>query len=334
MPLTAQEERVIRLVLPTLDAVIGAKWQPPDGSTLAERYPWKPTPECMVTNGVTTAAIEVKRLVGDAATRAYSTSNESLFRRLVPSYGGSYSLWPCPGFRLPMPPPLIPRVKRELERVGKTIRPGGEGAIRISRSGEMTCISKSDGPFVNCWHAHRTDEVVREIGNSVTGIYYFNDGDAANRWHHSFITDAARRDFQTSLIEACHRSEKGQPAAVEWEEEWKLTRFATSTRDGVHVSAMHFGWAEPGLREELQEALDKAAVKFRERWAENHVVILERIGYSNAVAEDAKRVFPTLNLPANIDLVLLVDGDCVTTLADASAAGRTIASSGTKLIVT
>lgn len=313
--LTLQEDRAIRLALPILDSLFGPRWSPPDGTTLSERYPMRPTPECIVTNGTMRAAIEVKRLVGDPAARKHWTSHMSLVRRLTPSYGGRYWVWPCAGFRLPMAQRLIRAVRQEIERVGKAIPPRGDGAIRIRRTGELRCISKDEGQFVNCWHAQPTDEVVRELSGYVRGTYYFADGDRTNGWCHSFITDDARREFQSKVIDACDRSDRGRPVVVEWEEEWKLTRWATSTKDGVFVPAMHFGWVEAALREELQEALDSAAPKFGQRWADVHVIILERIEPSWAVAHDVQRLLPTLRLPASVDLILLVDGDCVTNLS-------------------
>lgn len=312
--LTPQEDRAIRLALPILDSLFGPRWSPPDGTTLSERYPMRSTPECIVTNGPMDAAIEVKRLLGDPAARKHWTSHTSLFRQLTPSYGGRYLLWPCAGFRLPMDQRLMGRVKQEIERVGKAIPPGGDGAIRIGRTAELQCISKDEGQFVNCWHAQPTDEVVREVSRHVRGTYYFADGDPTG-WCHSFITDDARREFQSRMIDACDRSDKGRPVVVEWEEEWKLTRSATSSKDGVFIFAMHVGWVEPGLREELQEALDSAARKFGQRWADVHVIILERIEPSWAVAHDVQRLLPTLRLPASVDLILLVDGDRVTNLS-------------------
>jgi hypothetical protein len=273
-----------------------------------------PSPDAEVSNDTITAAVEVKRLMGDAGARSHSVSHSWLFKNIVPTYGGRYSLWPCSGFQLPMPRTLVHTIQNEIERVGKMIPPGEDGAIRIARSGELTCISKHEGKFINCWHAGQTDEVVQELSPYVSGIYYLADGDQTNRWHHSFVTDDARRQFQSSLIDACDRSDKGRPVVVDWHEEWKLTRSDTNTEDGVFIFAMHIGWVDPGLCEELQRAMDSAAPKFLKRRAETHILVLERVGASNAAAPDVERILPTLSMPGNVDLILLVDGDRVTNL--------------------
>ncbi len=317
MALTQQELRCIELVCDYLGSVYGGTWRLT--RDLDEENLSTPSPDAEVSNGTITAAVEVKRLMGDASARKHSTSHSWLFKYLGPTYGGRYHLWPCSGFRLPIKRSFIDTIKTEIERVGKEIAPGQNGAIRIARSGELTCISKHEGQFINCWHAGQTDEVVRELSPYVTGIYYLSDGDQTNRWCHSFITGDARREFQCRLLGACDQSDNGRPVVVNWEEEWKLTRSATSTEDGVFVSAMHGGWVEPGLREEVQEALDKAAPKFNQPLADMHVIMLERVGPSNAAADDVQRLLPTLSLPGNVDLILLIDGDCVTNMSLHSA---------------
>ncbi len=312
MALTAQELRCIELVCDYLGSVYGGTWRLT--RDLDEENLSTPSPDAEVSNGTITAAVEVKQLMGDASARKHSTSHSWLFKYLAPTYGGRYHLWPCSGFRLPIKRPLIDTIKTEIERVGKKIAPGQNGAIRIARSGEITCISKYEGQFINCWHTGQTAEVVRALSPYVSGIYYLADGEQTNRWHHSFVTDEARRQFQSSLIDACDRSDKGRPVVVDWHEEWKLTRSDTNTEDGVFIFAMHIGWVDPGLCEELQRALDSAAPKFLKRRAETHILVLERVGASNAAAPDVERILPTLSLPGNIDLILLIDGDRVTNL--------------------
>ena len=312
MPLNPQEERAIRLILPTLDTLWGKSWSLRlDCATLDELHPSKPTPECIISNELMTAAPEVKRLFGDASTRDYSESQRSLYRRLVPPYGGRYLLWPPAGVGRPLSKELLRWLRKEIQRVGD-MPIGGKDIVRIRRTGEMQCLSEDRGQFVNCWHVNRTDEVVREIQPHVTGIYYFNDDSPDPRWNHSFISDRARQEFQSALIDACTRSTKGHPVRVDWYEEWKLER--SHGENGVFVAGMVVGWMLPGVQEEVQRALDAAAAKFHERWADHHVVVLERIGHSWATLDHVKEVWPRLNLPENVDLILLVDGELVSQL--------------------
>ena len=78
---------------------------------------------------------------------------------------------------------------------------------------------------------------------------------------------------------------------------------------------MFGGWVEPGLLEEIQVALDKTAKKFQHRWADAHIIALERLGLSYATLEDVMSIWPRVRIPSNVHLILLVHGGDVTTLA-------------------
>ena len=90
MPLTHQESRCIELASEHLGTLYGGSWRVMDGPPLDDLHPSEPTPEVIVGNGRTTAAIEVKRLTGDSVFQAYKESVLSLHRSLVPSCGGYY----------------------------------------------------------------------------------------------------------------------------------------------------------------------------------------------------------------------------------------------------
>ena len=311
MPLNPQEERAILLILPTLDTLWGASWSlPSDRTTLDDLHPSKPTPECVISNESITAAPEVKQLFGDASTRDYFDSQRSLYRRLAPPYGGRYSLYPCFGVTRPLPEGLLRCLKKEIEEAGKHVPLGGSTVITVPRTGLLQRIS-DEGHFVYCGHT-QTADAMTEVGPHVTGTYFLDETAPSERWEHSFIGDKARDEFYSTLIEACALTARGQPIEISWSEEWKLTR--SDGEDGVFVAGMVTGWMLPGVQEEMQRALDAASKKFDERWADRHVVVLERKEPSNATVDHIKEVGPRLNLPENVDLVLLVDGDEVSQL--------------------
>ena len=84
MPLTPQEQHCIELALGTLGELYGGTWRVPDGPTLDDLHKSQVSPECLVTNDVINAAIEVKRLTGDSVWQAYKEALRSLNRSLVP----------------------------------------------------------------------------------------------------------------------------------------------------------------------------------------------------------------------------------------------------------
>src|SRR4030067_1621171 len=102
MPLTPQEQRCSDLTLGTLGGLYGGSWWIPDGPTLDELHESQASPECLVTNGSTSAVIEVKRPTGDSVMQAYREALVSLKRSLIPSCGGYYTRNPAIDFRLPI----------------------------------------------------------------------------------------------------------------------------------------------------------------------------------------------------------------------------------------
>jgi len=59
MPLTPQEQRCIDLALGPLGDLYGGTWRVSDGPTLDDLHESQSSPECLVTNGSISAAVEV-----------------------------------------------------------------------------------------------------------------------------------------------------------------------------------------------------------------------------------------------------------------------------------
>jgi hypothetical protein len=164
MPDREQGIRCVKLVLPFLNEEFGGAWSYYPGIAPDENPAWQhiKTPDAFVSSGSIYAAIEVKPLIEDPAFRRYNESHMSLYKRVVPFFGGRYSLYPYAGSTLPMAMALFGQVRDEIERVSRNIPAGGEGVIRLSRQGQVRCISEFEGgPFINCWHVNRSDQFAR-----------------------------------------------------------------------------------------------------------------------------------------------------------------------------
>ena len=107
-----------------------------------ELHPEEPTPEVIVTNEKDTAAIEVKRLMGDSVSQEYIKYHQYCLDFLVPSCGGHYTLTPPDDYHLPIDIKLLKHVKREIERVAPTLRAEQSGAVKILRSGHISLASR------------------------------------------------------------------------------------------------------------------------------------------------------------------------------------------------
>lgn len=146
MPLTPQEQHCIDLALGALGDLYGGTWRVPDGPTLDDLHKSQASPECLVTNDLISAAVEVKRLTGDSVLQAYREALMSLNRSLTPSCGGYYTLSPTVDFRLPIDGSLRRHLKEEIERVAPAlVRGGAPGAVHIPRKAHVS-MSREDGP--------------------------------------------------------------------------------------------------------------------------------------------------------------------------------------------
>lgn len=309
MPLSAEEERCISLACAHLGSVYGGTWRIMEGPSLDDLHPSEPSPEVLVTNGERTPAIEVKQLTGDSVWQTYKESLFSLERYLAPSCGGYYTLSPCLGFHLPMQPSFKRHVKREMERVAPTLKPGESGAIHISRSAHIALIRKSGAGDIRCCHTSTLAEV-RALSPRLTGSFLLADD---GQWEHSFVTDEGRNSFYSAVAAACEARVRGEVAPVSWDEEWELTRLEDDEGEaGVYVIAVTEARdIYATVEEAVDTMLEKAKKKFEtRRWADLHVLVFENRGVIMSVQRvvDVVSGFGREELGA-IDMILLVDQD-------------------------
>jgi hypothetical protein len=273
MRLTDQERRCIELACDHLGRTRGGSWAIPRDETLQAAHPG-PTPELVVRSERESAAVEVKRLVGDAEFLAFMEAVLSLERGLLPPGGGSFSLVPGLGQHLPLPDPLRRAVKKEIARVGPTLGPGQSGVLCVPRNARIQRLG-GDGPgFIYCDHPD-TDGLWRDLGVRFRGSFRLLDG-----WlgRHSFASAEGRERFLAAIGRGCAAS-LAEPLGfvpVTFEEEWKLTRLEDGPQ-GIFVAASTRARAPRAILAECARAMLAAArAKFRGlRWADLHVVVLD-----------------------------------------------------------
>ena len=100
----------------------GSRWSIDEDAVLDDLFPNERTPEGIVTNGALTAAVEVKRLHGDAIWNTYHESLRSLQRSLAPDTGGHWVLIPCDDFRLPTDATTRRRIRKQDHRAQRPSR--------------------------------------------------------------------------------------------------------------------------------------------------------------------------------------------------------------------
>lgn len=314
MPLSTQEQGCVDLVLPALGELYGGAWRIPDGPTLDDLHASEASPECLVTDGSISAAIEVKRLTGDTILQGYSEALRSLKRSLVPSRGGRYTLSPAVDFRLPIDGSLRRLLKKEIERVAPTLIPGGPpGAVRVPRTAYVSMLREAGPGCIRCYH-DSTGKFVTSASPLVSGVFQLVD---EGMLEHNFVTDAGREAFHAALAEACRTRVENGSGEVEWFEEWELWRGTDLAdddprdRDGVHVICVtEAREVSASVAEALDIVLEKALRKFVTKWADRHVIVLDKA----SVLCNAERVREALSWVtpeelANVDLVLLTDDD-------------------------
>ena len=314
MPLTSQEQHCIDLVLGPLGGLYDGTWRVADGPTLDDVHESQASPECLVTNGSISAAVEVKRLTGDSVMQAYTEALMSLKRSLVPSCGGYYTLNPTVDFRLPIDGSLRRLLKREIERVAPTLVPGGPtDAVLIPRKAHVS-MSREDGPG-NLWCCHNsTGNLVAAASPLVTGTFLLVD---EGMLEHSFVTDAGLAAFHAALADACRRRVETGSGHLEWFEEWELWRCEDfpdddpRDRDGVIlICVTEARGVDVSVAEALDLMLEKSLKKFEHRWAERHVIVFDRAtALCNAERVKQALSWVTAEELANIDLILLTEKD-------------------------
>lgn len=322
MPPTEQEQRCIDLACRWLGSLRGGDWTVT--KCLDDLNPSSPSPEVIVSNGEMTAAIEVKRLTGDAVQQQYTASLLSNERFLRPPCGGSYYLTPPVDFRLPMDTALRNRVRQEIARVAPTLAPGEEGAIRIPRGGHVSLASASGPGYVSCLHQGPHSEIMARVSDRLTRMFMLVD----EGLEHSFVTREVEKAFEDAVVAACERLLQGVTGPFTWDEEWGLTRVDDKndgdTDGGVWIIAVTEARSMPeSVKECVRAVLSKAMPKFRgKRWATFHMIVLESSPAAPALlAAHAVQEFRSADQEL-IDHFLLVDGGEVSeasALVDADA---------------
>ena len=305
MPPSEQESRCIEHACEFLSSAIGGDWKVE--SYLDDLGSAEPTPEVVVTNGTTAAAIEVKRMAGDSVQQAYRQSLFSNKRHLIPSCGGYYWLAPPVDLRLPMGDVLRKQVKREIEHVAPILRPDEKGVLRIPRSGHISLISECNPPVIFCSHGGYND-LFRPLLQRLEGRFMLVD----EGFQHSFFTDKGKEAFYDAVASACKRRLAGDASTFSWNEEWQLTRLRDSEKgeddkDGVWILACTDARSVPEcVEEDLQYILGKALPKFVRRWAQLHVLVLEEhIDIHTDLIQATVAGLSPAQLP-NVDYVVLV----------------------------
>lgn len=309
MALSDQESRCVELTCGYLSSTVGGSWTVesyPD-----ELYPTEPTPEVIVTNGTVTAAIEVKRLTGDAISQAYTESLLSNERHLTPSCGGYYVLYPPIDFRLPMDVKTRKRVKLEIERLASTLQPGTTGAVRVPRQGHIALASESGPPYICCTHHMAFPDIMKPLLGRIAGKFMLVD----EGLEHSFVTDEGRAAFLDAVVAACQRRLKGDASRFSWYEEWEIKRIDGGQKEDDHkdgVWIMAVTEARP-VRESVAECvyhvLENAMKKFAKRWAKLQLLVLEKSIFAHE--QLVNEVVSNLQLDnlQNVDFILIVDED-------------------------
>jgi len=311
MPLSEQERRCIEFACRDLEKHYGGSWsiqQYLDDINLPE-----PTPEVIVGNSEKTAAVEVKRLIGDSTYQEYIASLLSNQKFLVPSCGGSYYINPAVDFRLPMPADLRRVVKREIERVAPALDPGQKGAIRIPRQGHVSLISESDPSFVSCLHGEPYSGLMDRLKGKITGSFMLID----KGLEHSFLTKECKVAFEKAVAIACKKRLEGETGPFSWYEEWELARIDDvgdeHARDGVWIIAATDAMSmQESTNQCVHGVLRKAMQKFRNRrWADLQIIVLETSGLVPAsLAAHSVETFQPIDREL-INHFLLVEGEDV-----------------------
>lgn len=305
MALESRELLCIELGCGYLGKVYGGTWR--IARDLDDENPSAASPEAEVTNGIATAAIEVKGLTV-AELQQYDTYRLSLQRYLAPPCAGEFLLLPCSFFTLPQGKPIMRYLRKEIATVAPTLPPLGSGAILIPREGYL--VSERPGPpgSIHCLHDYSDD--LQAVAPRLDGGYFLIDGE--NGWAHNFVTDECRTAWHDCIVSAC------QTPTIEgkfqWNEEWELQRLDEGDLVEGHLEILVVSDVFTGdsANAAIWTMLEKGKAKFHQRWADHHVLVfdsrvpmLNRDRLASVAAE-----FDASDLGA-VETILLVEGQDV-----------------------
>ena len=309
MPLTDQEQSCIEKACAFLATTARGTWEIKSYPT--ELFPQEKTPEVVVTNGTKDAAIEVKRLTGDAMSQVCRESLLSNEKYLAPPCGGYYSLEPPVDLRLPVPSQLRKHLKKQIAVVAPALKPEESGVVLVPREGRISLGSEKETSMIHCSHSTQHSELLYPVVNRIQGRYMLID----EGWEHSFFADDGRKAFQNTVVEACERRlGNGDASPFTWQEEWRLTRGKDAETpedegDGVWIIAVtEAREVRDSVTECVEAVLEGAFAKFSSRkWGDVQMIVLESSTYA-----PADLVIQVVNSAepgdlATVDYVLLVD---------------------------
>lgn len=307
MPLTAQEERCVRIACQYLDRVHPGPrpWDLAPGPTLEDQHRSGRVPEVLVQNGEMDAAIEVKGLTGSDEDQLYESNLKYLFRFLAPPCGGHYTLNPCVNFRLPIDFRLMKHLRQGIARVASSMSVGDEAPVPVPRKAPLRWMGTAKWTEFYCSHCPNWN-MPQWFRDSLDGIYWLVDDD---EWEHEFQTEAGRQDFFQALSAALRPAREQGQTILKWVEEWELLR-DDAGRNGVWIVAVTNAQDVPSVVEQrLTQMLLQGLQKFSDRrWARLHVLMLDnkRMILPHDLAREAVAALSANEL-SPVDLVLLAD---------------------------
>lgn len=308
MSLSQEELRCIKLACDHLRSVYGGTWQMT--RELDAEHPSTASPEVEVSNGGSTAAIEVKGLTV-AELEGYDAWKPSLERYLAPTCPGEFVLMPPSFFTLPADRPLMKHLRREIARVAPTVAPQSIGVVLIPRDGYVVRLNSQVPGRITCTSHNSVDEL-EGLGERLDGWYYLIHDD--NPWAHNFVTDAGRAAWHDSIVAAS--ATPTIEGRFTWNEEWGLHRLDDGGGDerDFEVLAISGVFTGDSAVAAVWTMLEKGRAKFHQRWADHHVLVFDsrlptmiNAGRLAAIAAE----FDADDLGA-VEMILLVSGDELT----------------------
>ena len=304
--LDARELECIDLACAHVGEVRGGTWRVT--RELDSENPSTASPEVEVSNGTSTAAIEVKGLTV-AELQRYNDWKPSLERYLAPPCPGQFFLVPCSHFTLPVEKPMMRHLRKQVARLAPTIPPRESGAVLIPRDGYVVLERPNSPGSIHCLHDFSED--LQAVAPRLDGGYFLIDGD--RRWAHNFVTDAGRAAWHDSIVAGC--ANPTIEGRFTWNEEWALYRLDDGQDDDPEFEVMAISDVFTGdsAVAAVWRMLERGRAKFHRRWADHHVLVFEskipmiNAGRLAAVAAE----FDVDDLGA-VEMILLVDGEELT----------------------
>ncbi len=263
-----RETLCVNAVVKHRGSLTGIAWsiEVPD---LDARHPDRPSPECIITDGSETAAVEVKGLRGPQDQNDFFGGLNYLGRLLVPSTPGHFVLGPPYDNSPRWGKKFIRLLKREIEKVARKLEIGERGFLRIPRRCRVV-MGNDAGAYLSCYHGHR--EPLRQLAASVKGTFMVIDEDGCA----ALETDEGKLRYSDAIGLACAEAKRARSDAwAEWSDEWPIWRLDAG-ESFVEVIAVWGAFSVPAAVEEtIWKAIEDGKRKFVDRWASRHILLLD-----------------------------------------------------------